>query len=311
MNSAIANKQTRSLTGSIAQFNLRQCLPYLYLTPAVAMYSAFFLLPTIQLVYLSLHEWDGLSPRRYVGLENFSKLFDDRFFWNAFQHNVVWMIAAVIVPVLAGLLLALLLSRTPLFGRVFFRTVFFLPQVLSSVTVAIIWGWIYNPAFGAANSALEIIGLGFLKQQWLGDRQLVLPALFIAWSWVHYGFTMVVFIAALEGIDEVYFDAAKVDGANYLQQFRHIILPFIRGPLTTVVLVTAIAAFQVFDLVYVMTNGGPSRASSVVPLYMIDNAFLFQKVGYGSAIAVVLALFILVFSIIFMWARGVLKEEQP
>jgi ABC-type sugar transport system permease subunit len=188
--------------------------------------------------------------------------------------------------------------------------VFFLPQVLSSVTVAIIWGWIYNPAFGAANSILDLIGFGFLKQQWLGDRQLVLPALFIAWSWVHYGFTMVVFIAALEGIDEVYFDAAKVDGANYLQQFRHIILPFIRGPLTTVVLVTAIAAFQVFDLVYVMTNGGPARASSVVPLYMIDNAFLFQKVGYGSAIAVVLALFILVFSIIFLWARGVLKEEQ-
>ena len=310
MNSVIADNRAHFLAGVRSRTHLKQWSPYLYLMPALAMYSAFFLLPTIQLVILSLHEWDGLNPRRYVGLANFSKLLQDQQFWGAFEHSVVWMMAAVVVPVLAGLLLALLLSRTPLFGRVFFRTIFFLPQVLSSVTVAIIWDWVYNPAFGAANSILDMIGLGVLKQRWLGDRNLVLPALFIAWSWVHYGFTMVIFIAAMEGIDEVYFDAAKVDGANRWQQFRHVVLPFIRGPLTTVMLVTAIAAFQVFDLVYVMTNGGPAHASTVVPLYMIDNAFLFQKVGYGSAIAVMLALFILVFSILFLWARGVLREEQ-
>lgn len=288
----------------------KRIVPYLYITPALLMYGAFFLLPALRLVSLSFQDWDGLNPARNVGFANFERLWNDRFFWMAFRHNVYWTIGAVIVPVFIGLLLAVMLSRSSMYGRVFFRTIFFLPQVFSSVTVAIIWGWIYNPRFGALNSTLEILGLGALQQQWLGDRHLVLPALFIAWSWVHYGFTMVIFIAALDSIDEVYFDAAKVDGANWWQQFRHVIMPFIRAPFTTVVLITAIAAVQVFDLVYVLTNGGPSRASMVIPLYMLDNAFLFNRVGYGATIAVALAAVILLLSVLFLWARGAFQEEE-
>jgi len=283
--------------------------PYVFIAPALLLYAAFFLYPALQLILLTFQKWDGIEPKKFVGLSNYSKLlFNDPKFWVAFQHNLFWVVAAVIVPVLLGLFLAILLSRSPMRGKVVFRAIYFLPQVLSSVVVAIIWNWIYNPSFGALNAFLELIGLDFLKRGWLGDFTLALPALFIAWSWVHYGFCMVIFIAALQSIDEVYFDAAKVDGANWWQQFRHILVPFIQGPATTVVLVTAISAFQVFDLVYVTTRGGPAAATLVLPMHMMDHAFKYHRVGYGATIAVALAIIILILSVLFLKVRGVFKE---
>jgi ABC-type sugar transport system permease subunit len=172
-----------------------------------------------------------------------------------------------------------------------------------------IWGWIYNPNFGALNTLLGSIGLDSWRQGWLASKTFALPALFIANSWVHYGFCMVIFIAALDGIEEVYFDAAKVDGANWWQQFRHILLPFISGPLSTVILVTAMGSFQVFDIVFVLTKGGPAYATLVIPMYMILNAFNFYNVGYGSTIAFALGLLILSFSIVFLRIRRTFKER--
>lgn len=283
---------------------------YAYVAPAFIVYALFFLWPAFRLIQLSFQEWDGLGEPAGAGLSNYERLLGDPVFWKAFWHNVSWMLAAVIVPVFFGLLLAILLVRSPIHGRVIFRTIYFMPQVISSVVVAIIWNWIYNPSFGALNETLGFLGLSSLQRGWLGDPNLALPAVFIAWSWVHYGFTMVIFIAALQSIDEVYFDAAKVDGANGWQQFRHVLLPFIRAPLSTVVLVTAISSFQVFDLVFIMTSGGPANATMVLPIYMLDNAFSFHKVGYGATIAVALGLFIIVMSILFLRARGVFKEVE-
>ncbi len=283
---------------------------YAYILPALIIYGIFFLWPAFRLVLLSLQDWDGLREPEFVGLGNYQTLLQDEVFWKAFLNNVTWMLAAVIIPVFFGLLLAILLARSSLHGRVIFRTIYFLPQVISSVVVAIIWNWIYNPSFGALNEMLEFIGLESLRQGWLGEPNLALPAVFIAWSWVHYGFTMVIFIAALQGIDEVYFDAAKVDGANNWQQFRHVLLPFIGAPLSTVVLVTAISSFQVFDLVFIMTSGGPANATMVLPVFMLNNAFKFNKVGYGASIAVTLGIFIIAMSILFLRARGVFKEAE-
>ncbi len=283
-------------------------IAYGYILPAFIIYAMFFLYPATQLVWLSLHKWDGLNPREFIGLENYASLLQDELFWLAFKNNILWMGGGIVVPVIIGLMLAIMLSRSPMHGKVLFRTIYFLPQVLSSVTVAIIWGWIYEPRHGALNKLLGGVGLEELQQLWLGDKSLAIWALFIAWSWIHYGFTMVIFIAALDNIDEVYFDAAKVDGANWWQQFRHILLPFIRGPLTTVVLVTTIFSFQVFDLVFVLTRGGPANSSLVLPLHMLNNAFSFHNVGYGSTIAVALGAFILVLSILLLWIRGNFEE---
>ncbi len=284
--------------------------PFLFIAPALFFYLAFFIWPYLQLIWLSLLEWNGYGERTFVGLENYALLLEDDQFWLSFQHNVSWSLAAIVFPVVLGLFLALLLSRTPMHGKVFFRAVYFMPQVISSISVAVVWGWVYNPTFGLLNQTLEFLGLGFLARGWLGDQMFALPALFIAWSWIHYGFTMVIFIAALEGIDEIYFEVAKIDGAGWWQQLRYIVIPFIRGPTTTIVLVTAISSFQVFDLVFALTNGGPGRATIVLPLYMLTSAFTFHKIGYGAAIAVVLSFVILAFSLILLRVRGSLKESS-
>jgi multiple sugar transport system permease protein/raffinose/stachyose/melibiose transport system permease protein len=285
-------------------------IPYLYLAPALAVYLVFFAYPFVQLIFLSFQRWDGIHPKRFVGLENYQRLlFEDPKFWPAVSHNVYWLLAAMIVPVFIGLFLAILLYRSPLRGKVFFRTIYFLPQILSTVVVALIWNWIYNPNYGALNRVLRGLGLDFLEQGWLGEPSLAFPALFIAWSWIYYGFAMVIFIAALQAIDETYFDAAKVDGANWWQQFRHILIPFIQGPLTIILLITAIAAFQVFDIVYVLTRGGPAGHTMIMSILMYQNAFEFNKVGYGSAIAVMLGLVVLFLSIVFLRMRGVFSED--
>lgn len=283
---------------------------YLYVAPALLLYGIFFLWPLAHLVYLSMVKWKGLGSKVFVGLENYGELLtSDSRFWLAFQHNLLWMVAALFLPIMIGLFLAVFLVRSPLRGKLILRTIYFMPQVLSSVVVAIIWRWIYNPQYGALNSSLRAAGLDFLTRGWLGDRVLALPSLFIAWSWTYYGFCMVIFIAALQGIDEEYYDAAKVDGASALQQFWYVSLPFIRRPLATVMLITFIVAFQVFDLVFIITRGGPRWATLVLSVYMYDNAFRYAKVGYGSAIAVVLGAVIMFFSIVFFRVRERLVTE--
>ncbi|HUF37025.1 MAG TPA: sugar ABC transporter permease [Anaerolineales bacterium] len=283
--------------------------PFLFIAPALFFYLAFFIWPYLQLIWLSLHEWNGFGDRIFVGFKNYADLASDNQFRLAFQHNMSWSLAAIFIPVSLGLFLALLLARTPMHGKVFFRAVYFMPQVISSISVAVVWGWIYHPTFGLLNQSLELIGLGSLARGWLGDGNFALPALFLAWSWIHYGFTMVIFIAALEGIDEVYFEVAKIDGAGWWAQLRYVVLPFIARPLTTIILVTAISSFQVFDLVFALTNGGPGRATIVLPLYMLTSAFTFHKIGYGAAIAVVLSLVVLAFSLILLRVRGSMKES--
>ena len=276
---------------------------YLFIAPAFLLFAIFFLRPLMQLGYLSLVEWEGLGPKIFVGLENYQELLGDSRFWLAFQHNMGWMFAAIFVPTAMGLFLALLLVRSSIHGRLIFRTIYFLPQVLSSVVVSVIWRWIYNPNYGAINSILRAMGLDHLARGWLGDKLTALPALFIAWSWIHYGFCMVIFIAALQAIDETYYDAAKVDGANPLQQLWYITLPFIRRPLATVILITIISAFQVFDLVFIITRGGPARATLVLSVFMYDSAFRYEKVGYGAAVGLTLGVVIFVVSLIYMRLR--------
>ena len=295
---------TRALRSRSSRFNQRTVAPYVFLALPVAVYGAFLLYPAFQLVILATQDWNGLGPHTFVGVANFVELFGDPQFWNSIGHNVLWMAGAMVVPVTIGLALAVFLSRAPLPGRSAFRTLYFVPQVISTVAVAVIWGWIYDPSFGALNPILNAVGLGGLEPQWLGDETLALPSIFIAWTWMQYGFAMVVLIASINAIDETYYDAAKVDGAGAWNQFRHVTLPALRVPLATVVLITAISSFQVFDLVFVMTNGGPGQSTMVLDLYMIRSSIQYQRVGYGAAIGVALASLVWVFSIVYLRVRG-------
>jgi raffinose/stachyose/melibiose transport system permease protein len=219
------------------------------------------------------------------------------------------MAAGITFPTLIGLALAIALVRQPMHGRTYYRAVFFLPQVLAAVVVAIIWQWIYSPIYGAINTVMRDVGLGQFQQAWLGSETWALPAVFIAWTWTAYGLSMVIFIAALQSVDEDYFEAAKVDGASWLQQFRHVLLPLIRKPLGVVILVNALGALQVFDLVFVMTSGGPANATMVLATYMYSNVFEILRVGYGSAIAVALGLAVALVSLVFFGIRRVAESR--
>ena len=283
--------------------------PFAYLLPALAVYGVFFLWPASQLVRLSFIGWDGVTDPEAVGLSNYVKLGSDPLFWTAFRNTTMWTAAAIVAPVLVGLALAIFLSRTNMFGKTLFRTLFFMPQALSTVAVAVLWGWIYNPNYGALNTVLKSMGLESLVRGWLGEPSLALWAIFVAWTWTQFGFAMVIFIAAIDDVDESLFEAASIDGAGVPQQIRHVLIPAIRGPVTTVVLIMTIAAFQVFDLVLLLTNGGPGRSTSVLAHFMYEVAFRFRRVGYGAAIGVVLMALILGASLVIIRLRRAFEEE--
>jgi raffinose/stachyose/melibiose transport system permease protein len=304
------DRRPRSLLPVLLRRSARWCTPYAYLLPASVIYGLFLIWPLIELVRYSFSDWDGVSDRQFVGLENYRELTQDPLFWQAFRHNLAWMLAGVTVPTLVGLLLAILIVRSPLYGRTSFRVIFFLPQILASIVVAVVWQWIYSPHFGALDALLREVGLSSIQQAWLGSTTYALPAVFLAWAWTAYGFSMVIFIAALQGIDEQYFEAAKMDGAKRWKQTRHVLLPFIRRPMAIVIVLNAIAALQVFDLVYLMTNGGPANATLVLAMYLYQNAFEYSRVGYGSAVAVGLGLMIVLASLVFLRLRGVVGDRE-
>lgn len=282
---------------------------YLYIAPAFLLYAAFSLWPLSQVIRLSLTGWSGLGPKTYIGMQNYQEILTDPRFRAGFVHNIQWMIAALLIPTTIALFLAVLLMRAPIRGRVLLRTFYFLPQVVSSVVLAVIWRWIYSPNFGALNALLKNAGLDGLARPWLGDLVLALPAVFVAWAWYAYGFRMVIFLAALQGIDESYYDSAKVDGANALQQMWYVTLPMMRRALATVILLSGISAFQIFDLVYIMTNGGPGYATQVLSIVMYDYGVRASRVGYGAAVAVLLGIFIVLLSIVFLQLRKKLEED--
>ena len=264
----------------------------------LAFYFVFVILPIAYLVLLSLIEWDGLGPWSFVGLDNYARVFRDERFWVSIQHNVAWAIATVFGTTMVGLVLALLLAHTRAYGRGFFQIVYFLPQMISSVVIAIMWRWIYYPTDGPLNVALESVGLGALRHTWLGESQTVLPALFIAYTWVAYGFAMLTFITAIDAVDVNLLDAAKMDGASWLQETWFVLLPAIRPALLTVFVIMGIWSFQVFNLVWLTTRGGPGYSSSVLALQIYRATFVEKNIGVGAALATILSLIILILAFV-------------
>jgi raffinose/stachyose/melibiose transport system permease protein len=287
----------------------QQNIAYLYLLPAFLIYTFFVAYQLALTVQFSLYSGVGTKATQFSGLENYKNLLADPVFWNAFKNNISWAFMSITLPVSFGLFLAVLLSRKRLLGRTFFRTVLFLPQVIMSVIVAMVWRWMYNPTFGPVNKVLRLIGLGTLARGWLGDHTLALPALAIGYSWAYYGLCMVIFIAALQGIDERLYDAAKIDGASVFQEFWHVTLPGIKFALATVLLFTLIESFKIFDIVFVGTRGGPGYSTWVMSYYLYDYTWNQWKVGYGVTAAVVETAFVILISALFLWYQRRAREE--
>jgi raffinose/stachyose/melibiose transport system permease protein len=277
--------------------------PYLFLLPALTIYGLLVLWPLARLLLLSLQEWNGLTPeRKWVGLDNYTALATDSGFWLAAGHNLQWLGMAA-VPILMGLVLAVLLFQTRPRGRSAYRVIYFLPYTLPIVLVGIVWKWIYHPVWGPLNAALRSVGLDQLAQGWLGQTNTAFFALVMAANWTGYGFCMVMFLAGLSSIERELYEAAQIDGATPWQQFIHVTLPGLSNTTNVVVLIVFIATVRVFDIVYVTTGGGPIDATEVLGTLIYRQTFENQNVGYGSAISVATAAVILIVSLVFLKLR--------
>ncbi|HZQ05920.1 MAG TPA: sugar ABC transporter permease [Anaerolineae bacterium] len=285
---------TRAPLTRLARARQERFATWFFVGIPLAVYAVFVVLPIAYMVYLSLNDWDGLGAMTFTGLDNYVRVFRDERFWISIQHNVIWALATLFGTTMLGLLLALLLARTRAWGRGFFQIVYFLPQMISSVVIAIMWRWIYYPTDGPLNVALSSLGLGFLQHTWLGETQTVLPALFVAYTWVAYGFAMLTFLTAIDSVDPNLLDAAKIDGANWFKETWYVLLPAVRPALTTVFIIMGIWSFQVFNLVWLTTRGGPGYSSSVLALQIYRSTFVERNIGMGSALATILSLIILV-----------------
>jgi ABC-type sugar transport system permease subunit len=280
---------------------------FLFVLPALVMYAAFFISPFISSIYYSLTSWNGVDPvKQFVGLTNYVHLFQDELLKLSLAHNLIWVVIGTIAPIVIGLPLAVLLSTIKR-GRLIFQTAYFLPYVLSGVVVGMIWGWIYNPLFGLLNYLLRSIGLGYLARGWLGDPKLALYCVIAAAVWGYFGFCVVIFMAGLQNIDSDLIEASRIDGANFMQQFFFVIIPQLRNVLNMVIVYTLIGGFNVFDIVQIMTTGGPGNHTELIGTYTYKISFLQNDVGYGTTLSMVMTVLSLITSYFYITLRD--KEE--
>lgn len=280
--------------------------PYMFLLPAILYLAIWIYYPIVRNAYLSVLDADSTRSTDYhfVGLSNYRQLLSDELFFRALAHNLAWVGLSIVIPVVIGLVLAVLL--VPRRARLLYSVVFFLPVTVAPIMAAIVWGWIYNPTFGALNQFFGAIGLDGLKQPWLADPQTALFAVNMVGSWGYFGFCTLIFLAGLQGIDPEIYEAARIDGANALHRFFYITLPLLRGTLLFVIVYTIIGSMKFFDIIYVATKGGPDNSTQIVAVYMFDLFIRQGEVNYASAMSVVLTAIILVMSIFVI--RNVAKQ---
>lgn len=256
-----------------------------FLLPSLLGLLIFKLIPIGASLGLTLYEWDLLTPPVFVGLGNFVRLFSDRGFLSALQHTLTFIIGYIPLVMVLGLTVAIALNQE-IRGKTVFRTLFYLPVVSSWVAIALLWMWIFNPRFGLVNYGLSLFGIE--GPGWLFDPNWAMPAIIITSVWKDIGFVMIMFLAGLQAIPEVYYEAASIDGATSWQRFRNITLPLLSPTTFFALVISLIHSFQLFDQVWIMTGGGPAGATTVVVEQIVNNAFRYSRMGYAATISWVL-----------------------
>lgn len=268
---------------------------YGFLLPDLLGLLIFVVGPIGYALFLSFHDWNALAPMRFTGLANYKRLWVDPLFWSSLRVTALY--TAFYVPLLfsISLGLAVLVNQRLPFVHLF-RGIFFIPVALSLVVSALMWKYIFDEQVGLLNYLLRLVGLP--AQPWLGSVELALPAIIIVSIWIQMGYFMVIFLAGLQDIPRPYYDAAKIDGASAWQIFWSITFPLLKPTSLFVGVILLINSFQVFDQIWVMTKGGPASATEVTVIYIYRQAFEYLNLGYASAVAFVLFLVILVFSLL-------------
>ncbi|MCJ7788879.1 MAG: sugar ABC transporter permease [Candidatus Atribacteria bacterium] len=270
----------------------------LFLSPAIVLFSFFLVYPIFQSVYYSFFNWKGFGPAvDFIGLDNFKRILTDWIFLKSVGHGLLIVVLSLVIQLPLAMALALMVGRN-LRGRAFFRTIFFMPYVLSEVITGIMWMILFNPDSkrGFINALLILIP-GIKAIPWLGDTRTVMLALFVVLTWKYFGFYMLLYLAGLQNIPPEIEEAALIDGVNNRQMITHITIPLIGSIIRTTIYLSVLGSMQVFALVWIMTKGGPVNASEVMSTYMYRFSFVRFELGYGSAVAIVMLLISLVFSL--------------
>jgi multiple sugar transport system permease protein len=278
----------------------RRIAPYLYLAPMIALVSVFLLYPAVDTIRTSLTDSRGIATGHYVGLDNFTRLFSDPNFRTSVRNTIYWVVGSLVLQVGLGLLMALVLSQMRVGDLL--KRIFYLPATLSAAAVGVIWYFVFNPEQGMLNGFLRAVGLGGLARSWLTDPPVNTFAMIVAATWQGLGPAMILFLVGLQNIPQAPIEAARMDGARGLQLFWHVTLPLLRPMSAVVVAITLINSFKVFDLIWVMTQGGPFRSSETLAVTMYRESFVSFSVGYGASVAVVLTLIVFVLSIFYLRA---------
>ena len=279
---------------------------FMFLAPAFILFTLFVITPIVVAVYYSPFNWNGLGALdKFIGFGNYRRAFADPTFRAAASHNVTLVVLSLVVQLPVALGLALLLNRK-LRGRSVLRLIFFTPYVLSEVVSAVAWLLILQPD-GFLDEVMKKLGLGGLVQTWLGDPKIVLYTMFGVITWKYIGFAIILFLAGLQGVPKELLEAAALDGATGWQVTRHITIPLLGPTIRIWIFLSIIGSLQLFDLVWIMTLGGPAGSSSTMVTYIIDNGFSSAQFGYGSAVSVIL--FIISFVVALAYQRFVLRRD--
>lgn len=271
--------------------NNTQMSALIFLLPALLGTLIFIVIPVICSFGLSFVQWDLLNPIKFVGFENYREIFHDGLFYKILGNTIVFALSTSLFGVIIPLILASILN-TKIRGSEFFKGAYFLPFITPMVVVGVVWAWIFDPNIGLLNHMLH------LHLNWLYDSKLAMPALIVVSVWKLIGYNMIIFLSSLSAISQSLFEAAKIDGANSFQIFKNVTIPMLSPTIFFVVIITAISSFQVFDLIYLMTQGGPFDSTNVLVYAIYKNAFEYFNVGKASAIAYVLFVIILVLTLI-------------
>lgn len=294
MSQTASAKPKKSLLSKQARETL---IAYSFIAPNFIGFAVFTLIPVVYAFVLAFMQWDGVNEMKFVGFQNFVRLFSDKNFIQAFWHTIVYVLCNVPLTIVCSLALALLMN-SKIFGRNFFRTVSFFPYVASLVAVAAVWNFLFNPSMGPVNQILASLGVENLPK-WAAGKDTAMLTVILFSVWKNMGYYMVIFLAGLQGVNPELYEAASLDGANKWQQFRNVTLPQISPTTFFVTIMVVISSFKVYNEVYMITQGGPGTSTLVLVYQIYNEAFVgTPEYGYASAISMVLFLMVLIVTLI-------------
>jgi raffinose/stachyose/melibiose transport system permease protein len=311
MNSAAQTRTAESPMQTTVRANKRRHKAFLicFIGPALLVYLTYVIFPIFSTFYYSMFQWNGIQVEKtFILFDNYAKLTADSVFWKTVMNNLLLVFASIVTQLPLGLVMALLLFA-PIKGMRLFRTVYFLPLLMSTVALGILWTFIYDPTMGIINQILDAVGLSSWQQGWLGDTKTAFLAVTATICWQFTPFYMILFRAAITGIPEEIFESAKIDGCSGWKQFWYITLPLLKPTIVTSSVLSVIGSLKYFDLIFVMTEGGPNNSTELMATYMYKQAFAKFNMGYASTISFTMFVISLIVAVFILTADKNRQQE--